>query len=143
MTLLEFKKSGPWIKIGDRSRAQRRFDAICKTDNGLRKLAIARDAYAIEVATMYRTKMARGETLEEIAHYVLHLCTWLTRWEDYYEERTEVLHDEPTLFTAIEKVTHEQPKRENANTRAAKDFVSRKLAQTLLVDLPDVRKDSR
>lgn len=33
-------------------------------------------------------------------------------------------------------------KRENPNTRAAQNFVSRKLAETLRPDLPDVRKDS-
>lgn len=92
--MLEFKKSGPWIRIGNRSLAQKRFDAVCKKSDGLRKLQTARDAYADEVKAMYRLKTARGETLVEIGHYVLHLCTWLTRWEDYFEERTETLFDE-------------------------------------------------
>lgn len=132
MTLLEFKKSGPWIRIGNRSLAQKRFDAICGTLSGFERLCVARDAYAQEVGRMFKLKRSRGETAEEINHYVLHLCTFLARWEDYFEERTELLHDEP-----------EPQSKPNANLTAAKDFVSRRLAETLLFDMPDVRKDPR
>lgn len=118
--------------MGDRSLAQRRFDKICGTLDGLRKLSIARDAYAAEVAKMYRLKTAKGESLDEIGHYVLHLCTFLGRWEDYFEERTEVLHDE----------VEEQP-RPNPNREAAQDFARRQLAKEVLVDLSYVRKDPR
>ena len=129
MTLLEFKKSGPWIRIGDRPRAQRRFDAICKKPGGLQRLFIARDAYADEVKALYRTKTAKGESLEEIGHFVLHLCTWLTRWEDYFEERTETLHDEPELFAELQKVSHGsiEKRKPNPNLDAARDFIKRKI----------------
>ena len=106
MTLTEFKKSGPWIRIGDRSLAQRRFDAICKMPDGLRKLSLARDTYAAEVVSMYRMKRKQRVPEDQIKHFVQHLCTWLGRWEDYYEERTEVLHNEPTKAQVEEILKH-------------------------------------
>lgn len=109
MTLAEFKKSGPWIRIGDIGRATRRFKAICGEPQGIERLKIARDTYAVEVTELYRIKRKQRVPEKEIGHFVMHLCTFLARWEDYYEERPEVLHDEPTLFSEVklqEELSH-------------------------------------
>lgn len=107
MTLTEFKKSGPWIRIGDRSLAQKRFDAICRLPDGLRKLSLARDTYAAEVVSMYRLKRKQRIPEDQIKHFVQHLCTWLGRWDDFYEERTELLQDEAPPLVVLAAVLHE------------------------------------
>ena len=101
MTLTEFWKSGPWVHKGDLRRCENRWKAALSSQDGLRRLLAARDAYTAEMQVMYRLKRRQGYKDLEILHFVLHLCTWLGRWEEWapaartlFDERTEALVDE-------------------------------------------------
>jgi hypothetical protein len=69
----------------------------------LRAIHAAKEAYGIHVAAMMRLKAAKGLTPAEIQHYIMHFSTFMGRWQDWVEERSEALEDEvePPLLKSI------------------------------------------
>ena len=107
MTLHDFYKIGPFIRKGDPKLCERRWNAAIASPDGLARLLLARDAYWRDVVALYSVKRAQGLTEAEIGHYVLHLSTFLGRWEEWapaprrlFDERTELLEDEKPEFHA-------------------------------------------
>lgn len=90
-----FRKDGPWFQVGDLVRARKRWIETVKSDADLAAIQAAKEAYRVEAAITMRLKIKQGATEAEASHYVLHLSTFMGRWQSYVpEERTETLTDE-------------------------------------------------
>ena len=90
-----FRKDGPWFQVGDLVRARKRWIETVKSDADLAAIQAAKEAYRVEAAITMRLKIKQGATEAEASHYVLHLSTFMGRWQSYVpEERGEALEDE-------------------------------------------------
>ena len=107
MTLNEFFLKGPFIRRGDRVRCEKRWKAILALPDGLNRVLLARMVYEIEVSGRVKRMRQKRVPEHEIAGWILHLSTFLGRWEDYMpeEERTEAIEDDSPAYHVCEFCT--------------------------------------
>ena len=91
----EFRKGGPWFRVGSLTRAKRRWHATVTSEADLAAIQAAKEEYRLDAAIAMRAERKKGASDLEARRFVMHLSTFMGRWQSYVpEERTETLTDE-------------------------------------------------